>query len=109
MAEKRRFGLRGSNGMDSCICGITLDAAARAPGAGAMTELRPLAIGDWVKSNDPRDRHLPACKISRVLSGSVIISPRPGSSRTYFAVAMVHIHLDGKPRESGWSRVEPPE
>ena len=73
--------------------------------------VRPLAVGDLIRDNDPRMAARPAL----VITGFVGISPcvrfiasLPGcGGKSETRIARERIHLDGKPRRSGWSRVSP--
>jgi hypothetical protein len=71
--------------------------------------VRPLQIGDWIKSNEPKRAHLPPLQITHIngLSGRLYAVAR--GPRRVGSPWVDTIHLDGKLRRSGWSRVEKPE
>ncbi|MDD2878445.1 MAG: hypothetical protein PHZ23_14600 [Acidiphilium sp.] len=64
-----------------------------------------LKIGDRVRDNDPRcDQHVGV--VQRISDGMATIG-RDGRGKT--RVSVIRIFTDGKPRRSGWSRIEPTE
>jgi hypothetical protein len=73
------------------------------------TELRPLAEGDWIKDNDPFHSQRKPLRIEGFRGDGIrtyVLAYGPGHDCAYPRVR--DIHLDGKPRRSGWSRVEGP-
>ena len=63
---------------------------------------RPLAVGDLIRDNDPRMAAPDTFQVDRVSNGYASASDETGG---YFYGSVSRIHLDGKPRRSGWSRV----
>lgn len=67
----------------------------------------PLAVGDWIKDNDPRmpDRVL---EVVEMLPNGVRAAV-PGRGNTGLTIIrMDRIRTDGKPRRYGWNRIEKP-
>ena len=71
--------------------------------------VRPLAVGDLIRDNDPRMTARPVLAITgfswNPITGKRAYASEPGNERRSYRVAVSRIHLDGKPRRSGWSRV----
>ena len=64
--------------------------------------VRPLAVGDLIRSNDPR---MAGCMNHEVFTIGDYRALARQPSGEVVCVALSRIHLDGKPRRSGWSRV----
>ena len=64
--------------------------------------VRPLAVGDLIRDNDPQMHGRGAYRVGQIKEGKAISSDDPFSIVT---IAVSRIHLDGKLRRSGWSRV----
>ena len=77
--------------------------------------VRPLAMGDMIRDNDPRMTARPVLVVTGFFwtkSTRRAYACKPdGERRSYrderlsYRIAVSRIHLDGKPRRSGWSRV----
>lgn len=93
-----------------------------------MTAPRPLSVGDWIKSNDSRDGHRPAYEVTLISAKwlgqnacryYIVAEPgaQGGAQQSLFGVVaprptrmwLSSVHVDGKPRRTGWSRVEKPK
>ena len=73
---------------------------------------RPLTVGDWIKSDDPRHGHRQARRVELITElprwiGSTLIDTYAiaGKGDQQVRIKLRRIHLDGKPRRSGWRRV----
>lgn len=73
---------------------------------------RPLTAGDWIQSNDPRHGHRQAQRVDLITElprwiGSPLIDTYAvaGKGDQQVRIKLRRIHLDGKPRRSGWRRV----
>ena len=64
--------------------------------------VRPLTVGDLIRDNDPRMAARDIFGVDQINGSKVVASFDPFSS---INIAVSRIHLDGKPRRSGWSRV----
>ena len=70
--------------------------------------MRPLAVGDLIRDNDPRMTARPVLAIKRFVGIDTLIYAEaaiPHCGRRQHRISVSRIHLDGKPRRSGWSRV----
>ena len=66
--------------------------------------MRPLAVGDLIRDNDPRMAQTRGvCTVATIGSSRCWVIDHIQNLQTLIAVS--RIHLDGKPRRSGWSRV----
>ena len=64
--------------------------------------VRPLAVGDLIRDNRPRMAARDTFQVDAVSNGYATASDETGE---YLYASVSRIHLDGKPRRSGWSRV----
>ena len=65
------------------------------------TSIPPLATGDHVIDNDPRQPKL-EYTVCDLENGRAVLRLNTGITTK---VRIDRIHLDGKPRKSGWSRI----
>lgn len=66
-----------------------------------------LSVGDWIADNDPRmpNRVLEVNHVDHAKARAAV----PGRGKTGETwISLGRIHLDEKPRRSGWSRVAKP-
>ena len=65
-----------------------------------------LKVGDRIKDNDPRmpNRVMTVTAI-KTGEGKAVVSERPGDRTHETRISLARIHLDGKPRRTGWSVV----
>lgn len=73
-----------------------------------MSGARPLAVGDLVRDNDPRMDTRPVMRVEHLQADAAghiwaFLDYRDGWAKT--AVNAKRIHLDGKVRRSGWTRI----
>lgn len=60
-----------------------------------------LAVGDFIKDNDPRMTGRPAMRVAAI--GQTHVDALLGARRV--VILRSRIHTDGKPRRSGFSRI----
>ena len=66
--------------------------------------VRPLAVGDLIRDNDPRmAKNRGVCSVTMIGSSRCWVIDHSKNLQTLILVS--RIHLDCKPRRSGWSRV----
>lgn len=68
----------------------------------------PLSVGDLVRDNDPRMVGRPPFRVSAIVGdrATLMLGSDGGCFPAATNIAVARVHLDGKPRRFGWSRVD---
>lgn len=62
---------------------------------------RPLCVGDTVQDDDPRSGHRLPMVVEKIIDRFAVLR----GHHSHTTVRLDRIHVDGKRRRSGWSRV----
>ena len=69
----------------------------------AMTDNTALYLGQFFRSNDKREGHYGDYQLTRIVGSHAVLIHNSGD---WTLVRLDRLHVDGKPRKTGWSLVQ---